>query len=134
MARLIVNFPPGRAYDHDDDGWIALIEEKDIDRVITEIWSDWKLADVAWEGISYRDGFLQAIYLADNEKGFVIVIPYAPWFSDKLRESIEFNRDTRPQAQQAPAMTRLALGTAMSPKSIIILAICIFVLLKPTLG
>ena len=49
--------------------------------MITEIWSDWTLADVEWEGITYRDGFWQAIYLSDNEKGFVIVIPEAPWIS-----------------------------------------------------
>jgi hypothetical protein len=43
--------------------------------VISEIFPDWRLADVAWEGITYRDGFWQAIYLADNEKGFVFLIP-----------------------------------------------------------
>jgi hypothetical protein len=75
VARLIVDFPPGRAYAPDDDGWICLIEETDVDRVITEIWSDWRLADVAWEGITYRDGFWQAIYLSDNEKGFVWSFP-----------------------------------------------------------
>ena len=46
VERLIVDFPPGRPYAPEDDGWICLIEEQDIDRVITEIWSDWKLADV----------------------------------------------------------------------------------------
>lgn len=90
VDRLIVDYqPPGRSYEPDDDGWIALIEEKDVDRVISEIFQDWKLADVEWEGITYRDGFWQAIYLADNEKGFVIVIPDAPWISDQLREHIE---------------------------------------------
>ncbi len=93
VERLIVDFPPGRAYDPDDDGWVALIEEKDVDRVITEIWSDWKLTDVEWEGITQRDGFWQAIYLSDNEKGFVLVIPDAPWITDELRENIEFYQD-----------------------------------------
>jgi hypothetical protein len=36
----------------------ALIEEKDIDRVITEIWADWTLAEVEWEGITYQDGIM----------------------------------------------------------------------------
>ncbi len=93
VARLIVDFPPGRAYAPEDDGWICLIEEQDIDRVITEIWSDWTLADVEWEGITYWDGFWQAIYLADNEKGFVMVIPDAPWITPALRENIEFYLD-----------------------------------------
>lgn len=90
VERLIVDYhPPGRSYEPDDDGWIALIEEQDVDRVLKEIWTDWTLAEVEWEGITYRDGFWQAIYLADNEKGFVIVIPDAPWISDELRETIE---------------------------------------------
>ena len=89
VARLIVDFPPGRAYAPEDDGWICLIEETDVHRVITEIWSDWQLAEVEWEGITYRDGFWQAIYLSDNEKGFVIVIPDAPWITAELRETIE---------------------------------------------
>ena len=93
VERLIVDFPPGRAYDPEDDGWIALIEEKDVDRVITEIWSDWRLADVEWEGISLKDGHYQAVYLADNEKGFVFLIPDAPWLPDSLRESIEYYLD-----------------------------------------
>ena len=46
-----------------------------------------------WEGISYRDGFWQAIYLSDNEKGFVIVMPDAPWIPAELRENIEFYLD-----------------------------------------
>ncbi|MBK8637867.1 MAG: hypothetical protein IPN92_06100 [Chromatiaceae bacterium] len=94
VARLIVDYqPPGRAYAPEDDGWIALIEESDVHRVLTEIWPDWQLADVEWEGITYRDGFWQAIYLADNEKGFVLVIPDEPWITDELRETIEFYLD-----------------------------------------
>jgi hypothetical protein len=90
VERLIVDYqPPGRSYAPEDDGWIALIEESDVDRVITEIWPDWRLADVEWEGITYRDGFWQAIYLADNEKGFVLVIPDETWITDELRETIE---------------------------------------------
>jgi hypothetical protein len=90
VARLIVDFPPGRAYAPEDDGWICLDR-----RAGCSIGSSRKsgrigrLADVAWEGITYRDGFWQAIYLADNEKGFVLVIPDEPWITDELRETIE---------------------------------------------
>ena len=87
VARLIVDFPPGRPYAPEDDGWICLIEEQDIDRVITEIWSDWKLADVEWEGITYRDGFWQAVgdrdphHCRDSDPGCgpLNFIPAFPW-------------------------------------------------------
>ena len=66
---------------------------------------------MAREGILYRNAFWQAFFLADNENGFVIVIPDAPWLSDELLKSIEFYSDTRPQAQQVPAITRRASST-----------------------
>jgi hypothetical protein len=91
VDRLIVDYhPPGRSYDPDDDGWICLIEEQDVDRVLTEVWADWTLADVLWEGITYKDGLYEAVYLADNEKGFVFLIPDQPWLHDNLREAMEF--------------------------------------------
>lgn len=94
IDRPIVNFhPPGRTYNPDDDGWICLIEEGDIDRVLHEVWDDWTLADVLWEGIRYQDGIYEAVYLADNEKGFVFLIPDEPWITDELRETIEFYLD-----------------------------------------
>ena len=94
IDRLIINYrPPGRTYNPDDDGWICLIEEQDVDRVLSEVWDDWKLADVMWEGVSYQDGIYEAVYLADNEKGFVFLIPDAPWLNDTLREAIEFYLD-----------------------------------------
>jgi hypothetical protein len=90
VERLIVDYqPPGRSYAPEDDGWIALIEESDVHRVITEIWPDWQLADVEWEGITYRDGFWQAIYLSDNEKGFVLSFPMHRGSPHELRETIE---------------------------------------------
>ena len=94
VDRLIVDYhPTGRSYAPEDDGWIALVEESDVHRVITEIWSDWQLTDVEWEGITFKDGHYQAVYLADNEKGFVFLIPDAPWLPDSLRESIEYYLD-----------------------------------------
>jgi hypothetical protein len=43
VERLIVDFPPGRAYAPEDDGWIALIEETDVDRVLNEVKDGWTL-------------------------------------------------------------------------------------------
>jgi hypothetical protein len=40
VERLIVDFPPDRAYAPKDDGWIALIEESDVDQVLSGIWPD----------------------------------------------------------------------------------------------
>jgi hypothetical protein len=51
VERLIVDFPPHRAYSTEDDGWIALIEEQDIDRGLSEIWLE---IPPAWLGAGPR--------------------------------------------------------------------------------
>ncbi len=94
VQRLIIDFiKEGNNYIPDDHGYIALIEEADKDRVLTEIWDDWTLLDIPWEGISIVDGFFQAVFLANNEFGIVFIIPDAPWVDGKLREVIEEHLD-----------------------------------------
>ncbi len=51
VQRLIVDFiKESFHYVPDDHGYIALIEEHDTQRVLDEIWSDWTLLDIPWEG------------------------------------------------------------------------------------
>ena len=84
---------PDQPYRPDDEGWIVLVEEQDVEGPLTDIWDDWTLLDVPWEGITKVDGYFQAIFLANNEFGLVFVIPDAPWVNGKLREVIEENLD-----------------------------------------
>ncbi len=94
VQRLIIDFEKeGYSYDPEAHGFITLIEEADKGRVLTEIWDDWTLVDIPWEGISIVDGFFQAVFLANNEFGIVFIIPDAPWVDGKLREVIEDHLD-----------------------------------------
>jgi hypothetical protein len=75
VQRLIIDFiKESNLYIPEDHGYIALIEEHDKDRVLSEIWDDWTLLDIPWEGISIVDGFFQAVFLANNEFGIVFII------------------------------------------------------------
>jgi hypothetical protein len=87
---------PGQPYNHEDYGYVILIEEGDIDRELDEIWDGCRLVDIYWEGIMLRDGFYTAIYLANNEYGLCFVIPDAPWVNGELRELIEDILDPLP--------------------------------------
>jgi hypothetical protein len=80
---------PGQPYRAEDEGWIVLIEEQDAHGPLTDIWEDWGLVDLPWEGIMKVGAFFQAIFLANNEFGIVFVIPDAPWVNGKLRKVIE---------------------------------------------
>jgi hypothetical protein len=94
VQRLIVNYEAdGFTYDPDADGWIVLIEEGDTERILDEIWDDWTLLDVPWEGITREGDFFIAVFLANNEFGLVFVIPDADWVNGQLRDVIEENLD-----------------------------------------
>jgi hypothetical protein len=51
VQRLIVNYGT-EGYDPDADGWVVLVQEGDVDQPLTEIWDDWRLVDVPFEGIT----------------------------------------------------------------------------------
>lgn len=84
----------GHPYNAEDYGYIVLIKPGDTERVLDEIWDDWRLLDIPWEGIILRDGFYTAVFLANNEYGLVFVIPDEDWVKGKLREVIEYHLDT----------------------------------------
>ena len=91
---LIVAYDtPEHPYAPEDYGYIVLIEEGDTDRILSEIWDDWTLLDIPWEGINRRNSFFLAIFLANNEFGLVFVIPDAPWVNGRMREVILDNLD-----------------------------------------
>ena len=95
LVKCLITDYIAEGYDYlpDDDGWICVIEEHDKDRVLTEIWSDWTLHDIPWEGITFRDGCFLALFLANNQFGIEFVIPDAPWVDGELRKMIEDNLD-----------------------------------------
>jgi len=101
VKRLITDYiAEGYEYIPADDGWIVVVEEQDKDRVLSEIWSDWTLLDIPWEGITLRDGFYQAVFLANDQFGIVFIIPDEPWVTGDLRRMIEDHLDPLPTDTQ----------------------------------
>ena len=56
----------GHPYHPEDYGYIVLIEEGDTERILSEIWVEWTLLDIPWEGVTRRDSFFRAIFLANK--------------------------------------------------------------------
>jgi hypothetical protein len=84
---------PECPYRPEAEGWIVLIEEGDVGRPLTDLWDDWTLLDIPWEGIMREGDYFQAVFLANNEFVVVFVIPDAPWINGELRQMIEENLD-----------------------------------------
>jgi hypothetical protein len=83
-------------YNYEDYGWIVLLEESDLDGPLDDLYNDGTTfldLDWLWEGITLKDGFYTAIYLANNESGMVFVIPDAPWLSPEVRDMLERHLD-----------------------------------------
>mgnify|MGYP001548489984 FL=1 len=98
VDRLITAYAePDQPYNHEDYGYVILIEENDVNGTLDEIWDGCTLLNILWEGIMQRDGFVIAIYLANNEYGLVFVIPDAPWVDGELRLMIEDTLDPIPE-------------------------------------
>ena len=83
-------------YISEDDGWICTIEPHDKDRALTESWPDWTLLDIPWKGITQREVYFLALFLANNLFGIEFVIPDAPWVNGERRKMIEDNLDPSP--------------------------------------
>jgi hypothetical protein len=79
----------GHPYNPDWYGYTILIQEDDAQRTLDELWDGATLLNIPWEGITMKDGFFIAIYLANNEYGLCFVIPDAEWVNGELREMIE---------------------------------------------
>ena len=101
VKRLMTDYiAEGYNYIPEDDGWICVVQQCDKDRVLTEIWSDWTLLDIPWEGITFRDGFYYAVFLANDQFGIVFIIPDEPWVDGELRRMIEDHLDPSPTDTQ----------------------------------
>jgi len=84
-------------YSPEDDGYLVLLDQDDIDRPLTEIWGDdpYSLIDVPWEGITRDESgeFFICIFLANNQWGLVAILPDQDWLYGELRECIEAQLD-----------------------------------------
>jgi hypothetical protein len=81
---------PEKPYDWKAGGYLVLIEEGDVDRVLHELPEvNCDLLSVYWEGASWWHGFYYAIFLRDNEFGIGFLLPNAPWVKGRLRELLD---------------------------------------------
>jgi hypothetical protein len=89
VQRLITDYiADGCDYSPADDGYIVLVQPGDQDRVHHDVWEEYTLLDIPWEGITQRDGHYIAVVLQNNQLGYVFVFPDEEWLDGPLRESI----------------------------------------------
>ncbi len=83
----------GHPYAPEDHGYIVLIDSTDASRVLAAYEMPYRLIDIPWEGVTLRDGFFHAVYLANNDFWISFLVPDEDWVSGPLRETLEANLD-----------------------------------------
>lgn len=89
LVELVQRLTTFEGYDPEADGWVVLIEESEIDQPLTDLWEDWTLQDIPWEGVVKLDGFYQGIFIASDSFGVAFLIPDEPWLLDHYRRRLE---------------------------------------------
>ena len=87
------NTESSRSYNPEDDGYIVLIEQGDIDRVLDELGHTSKWVDLRWEGVTLMDGFFHAVYVPNNQFALSFLIPDESWITGELRQSLVAHLD-----------------------------------------
>lgn len=85
VVRMLGHFE----YDPQEDGYVVLIEEDDVDRVLTDLCLPYRLYEVPFEAVHMTEGHFCGIYLANNQFAITFLIPGAPWVRGELRKHLK---------------------------------------------
>jgi hypothetical protein len=85
VVRMLGHFE----YDPEEDGFVVLIEEGDIDRVLADLCLPYRLCEVPFEAVHMAEGHFCGIYLRDNQFAITFLVPDAPWVRGPLRKHLE---------------------------------------------
>ena len=85
VVRMLGHFE----YDPEEDGYVVLTEEGDVDRVLADLCLPYRLCEVPFEAVHMTEGHFCGIYLANNQFAVTFLIPDAPWVQGELRQHLE---------------------------------------------
>lgn len=85
VVRMLGHFE----YDPEEDGYVVLIEEDDVDRDLADLCLPYRLREVPFEAVHMMEGHFCGIFLRDNEFAITFLVPDAPWVQGELRRHLE---------------------------------------------
>ena len=88
VVPVIAEYPE---YVPEDDGYLALLEPGDVDRVLSDLDMPWRLSEVPFEAVTVVDGCFHAVYLPNNQFALSILIPNESWLPEKVRRHLEMH-------------------------------------------
>ena len=85
VVRMLGHFE----YDPQDDGYVVLIEQGDVDRPLADLCLPYRLCEVPFEAVHMTEGHFCGIYLRDNQFAITFLIPDAEWLTPDIRSHLD---------------------------------------------
>jgi len=80
-------------YRPEDDGYVALLEPGDVDRVLSDLDMPWRLSEAPFEAVTMIEGNFHCVYIPTNQFALSILAPDAEWLPDDVRQHLEAHLD-----------------------------------------
>jgi len=93
VKEIISPYIDDPAYRPQDDGYVALVEFADIDRVLSDLDMPWRLSEVPFEAVTMINGCFHAVYLPNNQFALSLIVPDEEWLPDNVRRHLEDHLD-----------------------------------------
>jgi hypothetical protein len=89
LRRVVVDCVGFDGFTPDEDGFAALIEEADVERVLVDLGLPYRLCEVPFETVRFVEGHHVGVFLADNQFAIVFLVSDAPWLPSDVRRHLE---------------------------------------------
>ena len=89
VKEIISPYIDGPDYRPQDDGYVALLEPGDVDRVLSDLDMPWRLSEVPFEAVTVVDGCFHAVYLPNNQFALSILVSLEDWLPEDVRRHLE---------------------------------------------
>ena len=80
-----------RQWNPNEDGFFILVESKDIDAILENLYPGRTLLSIPYEGVHFEDGHYIATSLLNNQTAIMWIFPDQAWLSGELRQVLEDN-------------------------------------------
>ena len=89
LREIVIRMLGHFEYDPEEDGYVVLIEQDDVDRVLADLCLPYRLHEVPFEAVHMAEGHFCGIYLANNQFAITFLIPDAEWLTADVRRHLE---------------------------------------------
>ena len=89
VKEIISPYIDGPDYRPQDDGYVALLEPDDVDRMLSDLDMPWRLSEVPFEAVTVVDGCFHAVYLPNNQFALSILVSLEDWLPEDVRRHLE---------------------------------------------